>query len=276
MKRRILIIAVAVLALGGAIYWLAHRNEQDTDDATIEAHAIPMMAKVSGYVTTVNILENHPVKAGEVLIQIDPRDYQNARDHAAGALAAAEANLTNANLNLKRMQGMNSMARTGKDLDDAVANAASAAANETVAKSQLAQAEKDLADTQLVAPADGIVAERGVEPGMYVQPTTMLFYIVTPERWVIANFKETQLTRMQPGQMVNIKIDAYPGLTLHGTVDSIQRGTGARFSLFPPQNASGNFVKIVQRVPVKILLDNPPENVVLAPGMSVEPTVHTK
>ena len=276
MKKRILIIAVALVALGGIVYWFAHRHEQSTDDATIEAHAIPMMAKVTGYVTAVNIEENHPVKAGDVLIQIDPRDYQIARDRAAGTLAAAEANLTNANLNLKRMQGMNSLARTGKDLDESVATAASALANETIAKAQLAQAEKDLADTQILAPADGIVAERGVEPGMYVTPATTLFYIVTPDRWVIGNYKETQLTDMKPGQKADISIDSYPGLTLHGTVDSIQRGTGARFSLFPAQNATGNFVKIVQRIPVKILLDNPPQDIVLAPGMSVEPTVHTK
>ncbi len=276
MKKRLLLIALLLVAIGGAVYWFAHRNQEETDDATIEAHAIPMIPKVSGYVTAVNILENHPVKAGDSLITIDPRDYQIAHDHAAASLAAAEANLTNANINLKRMQDMNNLARSRKDLDDATAQAATALANEALAKAQLAQADKDLTDTQMLSPSDGIVTERGVEEGMYVQPGTTLFYLVTPDRWVTANYKETQLTHVQAGQKVDITIDAYPDLTLHGTVDSIQRGTGARFSLFPAQNATGNFVKIVQRIPVKILLNDIPTNVVLAPGMSVIPTIHTK
>jgi len=170
---------------------------------------------------------------------------------------------------------MGNLARSRKDLDDATEAAHSADAQVAVAAAQLAQAEKDLTDTKILAPEAGIVTNRGVEQGAYVQPGQALFMLVPPERWIIANFKETQIRRMKAGQPATIHIDAYPDLKLHGHVDSIQRGTGVRFSLFPPENATGNYVKIVQRVPVKIVLDDGaiPADVVIGPGMSAVPSV---
>ena len=133
-----------------------------------------------------------------------------------------------------------------------------------------------MADTKIVAPFDGRITSRGVVAGNYVQPGQNLLSLVGNTFWVIANFKETQLTDMKAGQSVDIEVDAYPDLKLTGKVDSVQSGTGARFSAFPPQNATGNFVKIVQRVPVKITLDTPTlTDVVLGSGLSVVPTVHT-
>lgn len=136
-------------------------------------------------------------------------------------------------------------------------------------------AELRLSYTKIYAPAAGRVTRKNVEPGSYVQTGAALLAIVPPEVWVVANFKETQLDRMRPGQPVDIRVDAYPSLDLHGRVESIQSGTGSRFSLLPAENATGNFVKVVQRVPVKIeLTDLPKDAPELAPGMSVIPTVH--
>lgn len=276
MKKRLIIILVLIIAtIGGLAWWLAHRGTESTDSATIEAHTIPLIPKVAGYVTVLHIDDNQPVKTGDVLLEIDPRDYQISMQQLTGSLSSAMATLENTELNLKRMQSLNNVARSRKDLDDATTAHATAEANVVAITAQLEQATKNLTDTKLLAPADGVITERGVEQGAYVQPGQQLAYLVPPKRWVIANFKETQLDGMKPGQKVDIKVDAYPSLQLHGKVESIQHGTGARFSLFPPENATGNFVKIVQRVPVKISIDGEiPPGVVLGPGMSVVPTVH--
>jgi membrane fusion protein (multidrug efflux system) len=145
------------------------------------------------------------------------------------------------------------------------------------AEAKLRQAELNLSYTQVAAPEDGRVTRRVVEQGAYIQPGQALMAIVPRRYWVIANFKEIQLTHMRPGQPVEVGVDAYPGRTFKGHVESIQSGAGARFSLFPPENATGNYIKVVQRVPVKILLDDLPGNdLALGPGMSVVPTVRVK
>lgn len=139
------------------------------------------------------------------------------------------------------------------------------------------RAELELSYTQIVSPEAGRVTRRSVEPGMYVQPGQALMAIVPSRVWVVANFKETQLTHMRPGQPAEIRVDAYPGRVFKGHIDSIQAGSGARFSLLPPENATGNFVKVVQRFPVKIVLDGPiEEGIFLAPGMSAYPEVRVR
>jgi membrane fusion protein, multidrug efflux system len=144
------------------------------------------------------------------------------------------------------------------------------------AKAQLARASLNLSYTHIVSPADGFVTKKGVEPGAFVQIGQSLMAIVPETVWVTANFKETQLEHMRCGQPVEITVDAYPNITFKGHVESIQRGTGARFSLLPPENATGNYVKVAQRIPVKITFDKPPDSggVLLAPGMSVVPVVN--
>lgn len=274
-KKYIIWVVIAVLILAAALYWFITRNDESTDDAQIEAHIIPMSSKVAGYVTNMHIIDNGHVAAGEVLLEIDPRDYEIKRLEAVAGVQWAQANADNAQINLKRMQSMNNLARSRKDLDDATEAAHSAEAQVAVAQARLAQAEKDLADTKVIAPEAGIVTDRGVEQGAYVQTGQQLFSLLPAERWVIANFKETQIAHMKPGQPVDIRIDAYGSRHFKGHVDSIQRGSGVRFSLFPPENATGNYVKIVQRVPVKILFDEGQltDDVVIGPGMSVVPTV---
>lgn len=144
-------------------------------------------------------------------------------------------------------------------------------------KADLAAAKKALADTTVTAPQDGKITARTVETGALVQPGQTLLAVSGTQLWVVANFKETQLQHMHPGQKAEISVDAYPKETFSGTVDSLQAGTGARLSLFPPENATGNFVKVVQRVPVKIVFDKMPgSSFALAPGMSVVVTVHVQ
>ena len=184
-----------------------------------------------------------------------------ALEQAKGAVAVAEAQVeqatpVNANIGVQttRIQQQSG----GLDL----------------AKAQLAQARLNLGWTTIRAPHDGWIAQRNVEQGNYVSVGQNLFAIVQPEIWITANFKETQLSRMAAGQLVNINVDAYPQLHLTGHVDSIQLGSGGQFSAFPPENATGNFVKIVQRVPVKILIDAGLDpDIPLPIGLSVEPTV---
>jgi membrane fusion protein (multidrug efflux system) len=145
------------------------------------------------------------------------------------------------------------------------------------AQAQVRQAQLNLSYTKIYAPADGRVTQKNVEPGDDVQTGQALFALVRHDVWVVGNFKETQLTSMRPGQPAEIEVDTYPVHTFKGHVDSLQMGTGAAFSLLPPENATGNYVKVVQRVPVKIVFDESPESVhLLAPGMSVVPEVKVR
>jgi membrane fusion protein (multidrug efflux system) len=159
----------------------------------------------------------------------------------------------------------------------AVAPVAEAEAQITQAQANLDQAELNLSYTTMRAPQDGWITKRNVEGGDYLQVGASVFSIVTPEVWITANFKETQLNRMRPGQRVEIAVDAYPSLRLSGHVDSVQRGSGSRFTAFPAENATGNYIKIVQRIPVKIVIDSGLDPKVPLPlGLSVDPTVTLK
>ena len=149
----------------------------------------------------------------------------------------------------------------------------SAVANLAQAKAQRDQAQLNLSYTTVTAAQPGRVVNLGAAVGQFVQPGTSLTMFVPDEIWVTANFKEIQLDHMRPGDPATLEIDAYPGRAIRGHVDSVQPGSGTAFSLLPAQNATGNYVKIVQRVPVKIVMDNPPSDVALGPGMSVVPTV---
>ena len=145
------------------------------------------------------------------------------------------------------------------------------------ATANLAQAELNLSYTKVRAPQDGTITQRNVDVGTYAQVGQQVFYVTSPNAWIVANFKETQLNRMHVGQHVAIHVDAFPDLRLHGHVDSFQQGAGARFTAFPSENATGNYVKIVRRLPVKIIIDDgidPQRGLPL--GLSVEPTVDVK
>jgi membrane fusion protein (multidrug efflux system) len=222
---------------------------------------------------------------------------------AQASLHSLQATFENAETELRRQQGVDARARSQKDLDGAIATrkttgaalergqaqvhlaeaqVVQAQANVTAAEGDAEKAQADTRKAQvnldhcrIFAAANGRIAGKAVDTGAYVTPANPLFQIVPTQVWVVANFKETQLKYMHTGQPVQVSVDAYPGLALTGRVDSIQSGTGSRFSVIPTENATGNFVKVVQRVPVKILLDNDKLGQ-LAPGMSVEPKVRVR
>jgi membrane fusion protein (multidrug efflux system) len=368
MARLVLLAAVVVLAIVAVVAWRYYSVRENTDDAQIDGHITPISARVGGTVVSVNFNDNQLVKAGDVLVQLDPRDYQiavqraeadfaneqsNARaaetnvpiSHAttAGQLAAAQAQLNaarkeataanarvreaEANANrvakdLERMQVLIAKDEISRQQFDA-ASAADAAAIATLdaarsgaaaAESHIAQAEAmvrsaetapqqvqvtqakfgsataiatrasaaleqarlNLLYTTVRAASDGIVSKRSIEPGQVLQAGQPMAALVNiSDLWVTANFKETQLKDMRPGQPVTIKVDAYPR-ELKGHIDSIGGATEARFSLLPPENATGNFVKVVQRIPVKIVFERGEDSEhLLRPGMSVVPTVRT-
>jgi membrane fusion protein (multidrug efflux system) len=205
-----------------------------------------------------------------------------AADAAAANLAAAkkksataEAQVAEARAKVAQSQGVLEAAQTApQQIQSAEAQVQTAQAAVKEAESQLSAAQQQLAYTKVIAPASGRVTRKNAQPGQYIDAGQGLCTIVSPNVWVTANFKETQLTHMHAGQPVDITVDAYPDRTFHGSVGSIQAGTGSRFSLMPPENATGNYVKVVQRVPVKILLtDSAASQQLLAPGMSAYPRV---
>jgi membrane fusion protein (multidrug efflux system) len=218
------------------------------------------------------------VSEGQLLIEIDDRQYRAALAEARARAVAAEAEALRTAADATRARSLfrqRLIARAA--LDQAETAERTARAQLEAARAEVARGELDLQFTRLLAPEAGRVTNRTAEEGMFVQVGQPLMAIVTHNLWVVANFKETQIGEMRPGQPVQIRVDAFPGRTFSGHVDSIQRGTGTRFSLLPPENASGNFVKVVQRVPVKIVFDEPPDpRYPLGPGMSVVPTVRIR
>ena len=406
------LVALGILGWGGWA-WYKSSLEVATDDAYVEGTISPISAKVAGHIVELRVNDNQAVKTNEILLRVDPRDYEAKRDQARAAVAVAEANVraaraelpltrettrsqvdevkaalegtrvgvkssesavdeVRARLESKRAAAAASQAdvvaaesnqrKARRDLDrmqqlmkndyvsrrehdDAVAALENADAaleasrrrqgaieNEVqqteaevasrvlgteqarsrvaelrgtlskaesqqgsvsvkiaelaraeallnAARADLAVAELNVEHTVVRSPIDGVVAKRGVEVGQIVQPGQPLLALVPlHEVWVIANFKETQLTKIRAGQKAEVRIDTFPGTLFEGKVDSISAGTGSRFSLLPPENATGNWVKVVQRVPVKILLDgkragNPHS---LRAGMSAYVIVKTK
>lgn len=338
-KKILPFILVLVLLVAGYFFWQGAGYEE-TDDAQIAAHVVPLMPKVAGYVKAVHVIDNQTVKKGDLLVEIEPRDFEIAVNMASASLnaleakmsgsaatlktteatsatmmgtaqasvRAAEVNLDRATNEVRRLQKIGHEFVSKRQMDAALAeegdarsrlqdaqaqlktaetapydvNVAQSGVGEATARIQEAkavqdQARYDLENTKIFAPENGVVSNKTVEPGAYIRPGDRLMAIVTPERWVVANFKETQLDDIATGQDADIHVDAYPKLKFKGKVDSIQRGTGVAFSIFPAQNATGNFVKVVQRVPVKITFeDDLPPDIVLGPGMSVVPKVHVK
>ena len=424
MLKSVMGLIVVAGCVIGIHFYLHARSHESTDDAYITGHIIPISPRVAAHVARVHVNDNEWVKAGDLLVELAPEDFQARLEGAQAALAAAQAsfqssridvelttvtatsandeagsNVETARALLETAQALAAASASQRDqaraqkesaaaaLDQAETEVAAAKAQQQrdaldlsrnrelagpgavsqqeldhalaseqmssaslasaekkvqtqramvrqaeaglkaaeqnmrqadaqvaahkaqlgesqarlkaartapqqVAKSQsqakvtqaeidkaraeAAQARLNLSYTRICAPTDGYVTAKAVEPGSYVQVGQSLLAIVPHDLWILANFKETQLTRMRPGQPVTITVDAYPGVAFPGHVDSVQHGTGAAFSLLPPENATGNFVKVVQRVPVKIAFDpsGQAQRYLLAPGMSVVPEVN--
>jgi membrane fusion protein, multidrug efflux system len=380
----VLLAVLALLAIGSVAAWLYYRNRVTTDDAQVDGHLAPVASKIYGSVAEVLVNDNQAVKAGDILVRIDPRDLEArvsqaraalalARSQAQGAtvtvpmtesttssgisaaeaeadrarlaynqattadLAFAQANIEKdratadrAHADLERVRPLaakaeisalqfdsyqaaarvaeselkadeEKLAQAQKNADisraalaaaearlaEARANAKQVtvqSASASAAQAAIAQAEANLAAAELqssyttiVAPVDGVVTRRSVERGQIVQPGQGLLVIVPlQDVYVTTNFKETQLAHVRPGQRAEIKVDTY-GNTIAAHVDSVSGASGAMISLMPPENATGNFVKVVQRIPVKIVFDRGALDAsVLRPGMNVEATIFTE
>lgn len=274
-----ILVGLILLAVYAPRLWYLW-NHVSTDDAFVAADTIvPIVPQVGGRVTRVLVRENQRVAAGDLLVEIEDRDYRARLDRAEAVAAQRNAALTQAQLLLKRTRPLvDSGAATPERLDEVEAAEHEASAELDQARAAAELARIDLSRTKIAAPVTGYVAHKNVAEGQVVSPGDALFAVVDLRSiWVMANFKETQIGDMQALQPVDIEVDAYPGHVLRGHVESFQPGTGSVFSLLPAENASGNFVKVVQRVPVRIAIDSPsdPERP-LYPGLSVTPYVDTR
>lgn len=329
----IVIVILVAAAIGVTVWWINARHYEWTDDAFIDARQFAVSSKVAGYIQDVKVTDNQKVSAGDLLVQIDSRDYQASLAQAKARVSQAEASVgtddaqidaqeaqvaanqqqqreadaalvfakqendraqalvksavgtveraQQTRSQLQQAQATSSRAKADvevaqKQLAALHAQRVSALANVQAAKADQALAELNLSYTHVTAAQSGKIVQLTAAKGEYVQVGQDLMMFVPSHIWVTANFKETQITDMRPGQPVSIEIDAYPNREFKGHVDSIQAGSGTAFSLLPAENATGNYVKVVQRVPVKIEIDNPPSDVTLGPGMSVVPEVKVR
>jgi membrane fusion protein, multidrug efflux system len=347
-RSKLRLIGAAALVFGviiGLVFFAHSQSYESTDDAFIDVHSVNISSKVAGRVARVVVTDNQEVKKGDVLVELDPRDFDAQVNEQKAALnsavaqldaaragleqglahvltlqatvesdqAAAEAARAQADLgakDLKRSEDLyNQKVVSSQDLDNARASAKAtqetlnsdlkkvvsdqAQVNEAKAQvgaitalvqSQQAKIDQSTASldtatlnqsySKVYAPEDGRVTRKSVAAGDYVQAGQSMFALVPDDVWITANFKENQIGLMRPGQPVEIDVDALPGHEFEGRVDSIQAGSGAAFSLLPPENATGNYVKVVQRVPVKLVFNQQPDaGLPLGPGESVVPTV---
>jgi membrane fusion protein, multidrug efflux system len=319
ISKRVLLVAILILAIAAVspFAWNYLESYESTDDAQIDGHIDPLSSRINGTVISVHAEDNDRVKAGELLVEIDPRDYEVAVAQAKARLELAAAQVASAKQDYaaalantretdadnfraqrdaqrfsalldQRVVAQNeydqytAVARVDAAKVDSAREAAGSAlktiaarqADADAAKAALDQALLNLSYTKIYAPANGIVGRRTVELGSRIEPgQTLMFVTETDEIWVTADFKETQLARMHRGEKVAIHIDTF-GRNYTGYVRNLPGASGDRFSLLPAENATGNYVKVVQRLPVRIEF-NPGQDPdhLLHPGMSVEPTV---
>lgn len=313
-RKRFIFIPLSILTVVVLIFAIVYNMQfQSTDDAYVENHMVQVAPKVAGQLKAVYVQDNQQVKTGDLVAEIDPADYivkaneaRAAYERALAAQKVAKANysaaqisIENAKADYERYKNLYETGAVSKqqldmaqtryqtsqaNLVNADENVMSESQNKVadadikVLKAKMDKAELELSYTKIYAPQDGTVSGKRAEVGAYVQTGSPLFAIVPNEVWVVANFKENQVGQMKKDMPVEIKIDAYPNKVFKGKIDSIQRASGAKSSLFPPENAVGSFVKIVQRIPVKIVFDEEinSEEYNIVPGMSVIPKVKVK
>jgi membrane fusion protein (multidrug efflux system) len=228
-----------------------------TDNAQLQAHSVMIAPKITGYIAHVHVVEGQTVDKGQLLVEIDPRDYENALSIAKGDMGSAEALLKDAEKNHTRLsQLVKSGAISQQQFDTSQKDFANAKAKLDAVHARVSQSELNLSNTKIFAPSKGFIAKKAVEQGQLASPGVPLIgFVDAEERWITANFKETEIFDVKINALVEIEIDAIPGKTFHGKVQSLSAATGATFTLLPPDNATGNFTKVVQRIPVKIVMD---------------------
>jgi membrane fusion protein (multidrug efflux system) len=281
-ERKTLFIRGAVALAVIAILYFGIRAflYESTDDAYVQAHSLMLSARIGGTVQKVLVDENDRVKAGQLLAQIDDQDYAAAYNQVVADQSSVQADLVQAGQDYERISKLYQEQAVSKaDYDKAVARFRNLQARLKADQFKSDEAKLNLSYTQITAPEDGAIAKKSVEPGMVIPAGQALFgFVSSQERWVTANFKETQLASIHPGEKVEVDVDAVKGKKFEGEVDSIGSATGSTFTLLPPDNSTGNFTKVVQRVPVKIKLKNltPGDIDRLAAGLSavVDVRVH--
>jgi membrane fusion protein (multidrug efflux system) len=281
-KKKAFLIVAVVVAVGltiGYFYNSYRTTHVMTDDAFVDGNIHTIAARVSGNVRTVAVTDNQRVERGDLLVELDPADYRSKAEAARANLELQRATLRFAETERKRAKALYEQEAGAADrYDKAVSNYEISGAQVKLAEEQLRQAELNLGYTRITAPAAGYVTRKSVQTGNQVKDGQPLMAVVDLDSlYIVANYKETEMGHIRPGQPVRITVDAYPGRALAGKVDSIMAGTGVSFSLFPAENATGNYVKVVQRIPIKIVLDpGADKDHLLRVGMSVVPTVITK
>jgi membrane fusion protein (multidrug efflux system) len=281
-KKKAFLILGAVVAVGlmiGYFYNSYRKTHVTTDDAFIEGNIHTISARVSGNVKTVAVTDNQQVNPGDLLVELDSADYRSRSEASRANLELQRATLRFAESERKRAKALyDENVNSADRFDKAVSTHEIALAQVKLAEEQLRQAELNLGYTRIIAPASGYVTRKSVQTGNQIKDGQPLMAVVDLDNlYVVANYKETEMERIRPGQPVRITVDAYPGKDFTGKVNSIMAGTGVSFSLFPAENATGNYVKVVQRIPVKIVLDpGADKDHLLRVGMSVVPTVLAK
>lgn len=307
-KAALAVVLLGALLWGGVRWWDHARTWVSTDNAFVAGHIHTVSSRIAGTVGEVLVVENQYVEAGAVLARLDRRDLEVQRERALAKVSQACAQAAQARAQVAREEALATKARldferAGKlfqgndgaisrqefDAARAAFEAAAGGLNATgsavaaadslvrAAEAELAEVELQLGYTELRAPAAGRVGRRNIEVGHRVQPGQSLLAIVQPEVWVTANFKETQLERLHANQPVVVRLDSFPGREFTGRVESLAPASGGQFALLPPDNATGNFTKVVQRVPVKIVLDRPGVEGLdgrIVPGLSAVVSVH--
>ncbi len=256
-KKNVILGFSAALVLGLGYFFYQNFFYVTTDNAQIQGKTVMISARVPGYLVKVAVIENQKVKAGEVLAEIDGRDYENTAVQMENEKSSIEARARNAEVNEHRLSELfkkGAISRQQYDTAEAIANELKRKLN--ALQSQVSQAKLSLEYAKIKAPSDGVIARKSAEVGMLAAVGTPLFgFVSSDERWVVANFKETEMSHIKAGEKVEVMVDAIPGKTFKGSVQSKSAATGATFTLLPPDNATGNFTKVVQRVPVRIALD---------------------
>lgn len=277
-KAGVIIIFLSMSTIVWFGCWVYSHYAISTNDAYINANIVQISPRVTGKISKLHIANNQYVKKGQPLFDIDEQPFQLAVHSAQAQLKLSHAELENALLTRNRvMTIVKKKFLSDQDGDNATANYKTAAAKLQQTEANLEQANLNLEYTQITAPTSGWVTNMTTTVGEIVPANRPLFALISDEKfWIDANFKETELQNIKPGQTAEIKTDLYPKYIFKGVVESISGGSGSVFSLLPPQNATGNWVKITQRIPVRVNILNPDAAYPLRIGTSATVTIHFK
>jgi membrane fusion protein (multidrug efflux system) len=276
LKKLLLVFSSIIIIAASLIYWINGRYYLSTDDAYVNANVVQVAARVTGQVQHLYVKNNQFVHEGELLFDLDPAPFVVIVEQNKAQLAADEAKLKLAQLIAKRTaQLLKSKVTSEQQADTAEAGKQAANAIADLDKANLSQAQLNLNYTKIQAPTNGWVTNVSLRIGDVVTANQPLFALISnDEFWIDANFKETELNAIHAGQKADVTVDIYPGHAFTGIVESISGGSGTAFSLLPPENATGNWVKVTQRVPVRIHILNPDSRYPLRIGTSATVRIH--